>query len=94
MEIIKALVLMLVLGAALGAVLGFASKKFYVEPDTRVDDVLALLPGYNCGGCGNPGCAAMAEKLVAGESTVDMCKPCKADAKEKIKQYLVEHAQA
>ena len=50
MAIVKAFVLMLVLGAVLGAVLGFASKKFYVEPDTKVDDVLAMLPGYNCGG--------------------------------------------
>ena len=94
MAIVKALVLMLVLGAVLGAVLGFASKKFYVEPDTRVDDLLALLPGYNCGGCGNPGCSAMAEKLVNGESTPEQCKPCKAEAREEIKKYLAEHVQA
>lgn len=94
MAVVKALVLMLILGAVLGAVLGFASNKFYVAPDTRVEDVLALLPGYNCGGCGNPGCAAMAEKLVSGESTPDQCKPCKPDAREQIVKYLAEHAEA
>lgn len=93
MAIVKALVLMLVLGAVLGAVLGFASKKFYVEPDTRVDDVLAMLPGYNCGGCGNPGCAAMADKLVNGKATPEGCKPCKPEAREQIKKYLAEHVQ-
>ena len=72
---------------------GFASKKFYVEPDTRVDDVLAMLPGYNCGGCGNPGCAAMADKLVNGEATPEGCKPCKPEAREQIKKYLAEHVQ-
>ncbi len=92
MEIIKAVLLMLVLGGVIGVLLGIASVKLYVEEDHRVEDVLAMLPGYNCGGCGNPGCAGMAAKLVEGESTIDKCKPCKADAKEAIVAYLKEHA--
>lgn len=92
MEIIKAVLLMLVLGGVIGVLLGIASVRLYVEEDHRVEDVLAMLPGYNCGGCGNPGCAGMAAKLVEGESTVDKCKPCKADAKEAIVAYLREHA--
>lgn len=94
MEIVKALVLMLVIGGVLGAVLGFASKKFYVEEDKRVAEVLAMLPGYNCGGCGNPGCSGMAEKLVSGEATMDQCKPSKADVKAAINKYLEEHREA
>ncbi|HCK88218.1 MAG TPA: electron transporter RnfB [Erysipelotrichaceae bacterium] len=89
---IKAVLLMLVLGGVIGVLLGIASVKLYVEEDHRVEDVLAMLPGYNCGGCGNPGCAGMAAKLVEGESTIDKCKPCKADAKEAIVAYLREHA--
>ncbi len=92
MEIIKAVLLMLVLGGVIGVLLGIASVRLYVEEDHRVEDVLAMLPGYNCGGCGNPGCAGMAAKLVEGESTIDKCKPCKADAKEAIVAYLREHA--
>ena len=94
MEIIKSLIMMLVIGAALGAVLGFASKKFYVKEDTRVKDVLAMLPGYNCGGCGNPGCSGMAEKLVSGEADISSCKPSKPEVKEQIKKYLAEHPEA
>jgi electron transport complex protein RnfB len=94
MAILKALVLMLILGAVLGAVLGYASKKFYVKPDTRVEDVLAMLPGYNCGGCGNPGCSGMAEKLVAGECSINQCAPSKPAAKEAIQKYLDEHKEA
>lgn len=88
MEIIKAVIIMLVLGGVIGMLLGVAGKKLYVEPDTRVEDVLAMLPGYNCGGCGNPGCAGMADKLVSGDSKIDQCKPCKPDMKAKIKEYL------
>ncbi len=94
MEILKAGILMLVLGAVIGVFLGFAGIHLYVEPDTRVEDVLGMLPGYNCGGCGNPGCAGMAEKLVEGSSKIEQCRPCKADMKEKIKEYLAAHAKA
>ncbi len=91
MGIIKAVLLMLVLGGLIGLGLGFASDKLHVEEDHRVEDVLAMLPGYNCGGCGNPGCAGMAQALVDGTCKIEQCRPCKADVKESIRQYLAEN---
>ena len=32
-----------------------------------IEEVTALLPGYNCGSCGFPGCSGLAEALVNGE---------------------------
>jgi len=94
MEILKAVLLMLVLGGVVGLFLAIAGEKLYVKPDTRVEDVLAMLPGYNCGGCGNPGCSGMAEKLVSGESKVEQCRPCKPDMKAKISEYLAANQSA
>ena len=91
MTIVKAVLLMLILGGVIGMFLGIAGDKLYVAPDTRAEDILAMLPGYNCGGCGNPGCSGMAEKLVSGEAKIDQCRPCKADMKEKILQYIAEN---
>ena len=45
-------------------VLYAASKKFAVEEDPRIGQVLEALPGANCGGCGFPGCSGMADALV------------------------------
>ena len=89
---IKAIIMMLVVGAVLGIVLGISAKVFYVKPDTRVEDITKMLPGYNCGGCGYPGCAGMAEALVNKESEVTSCNPSKPEAKEAIKQYLQQNA--
>lgn len=89
---IKAIIMMLVVGAVLGIVLGISAKVFYVKTDTRVEDITKMLPGYNCGGCGYPGCAGMAEALVNKESEVTSCKPSKPEAKEAIKQYLQQNA--
>lgn len=59
--VIVAVIMMLVLGAVLGLGLGVADKYLKVEADVRVEKVTSLLPGYNCGGCGFPGCSGMAE---------------------------------
>lgn len=86
---ITAIFVMVLLGALLGLGLGVADKFLKVETDERVDQVSALLPGYNCGGCGFAGCSGLAEALVNGEvTTVSTCKPSKPEAKEKIVAYL------
>ena len=88
---VNALIMMLALGAVCGLLLGFASKAFYVEPNHREEDLLALLPGYNCGGCGFAGCSGMAAALADGSGDIMKCKPSKPEQKEKIKAYLAEH---
>lgn len=89
---INAVISMFAIGGVLGIILGISSKVFYVEEDTRVADVTALLPGYNCGGCGFPGCSGFAAALVDGDAKVDLCKPAKADKKQEIKEYLEANA--
>ncbi len=61
------------LGLVFGALLGYASIKFKVEKDERIDKVLENLPGANCGGCGFAGCSAMAEAIVVNGERVTKC---------------------
>lgn len=68
-----ALIAMAILGGVLGLVLAVASKKFHVETDPRVEQVLAALPGANCGACGQPGCAGYAEAVVLRGAAVNLC---------------------
>ena len=65
--VLIAVVLMAVLGLALGVVIGWFAKLFRVETDSRVELVTELLPGANCGGCGKAGCSDFAKSVVAGE---------------------------
>ena len=63
------LIAVMVLGAIgliAAVILYVASKKFAVYEDPRIAQVSELLPGANCGGCGFPGCAGMADALVKG----------------------------
>ncbi len=89
---IESIVVMALIGAVLGLGLGYASDKFYVEPDKSYDDVLKMLPGLNCGACGYPGCSGLAEALVADKSVkVSLCKPAPQDVRDRITYYLDDY---
>lgn len=66
------------MGLLFGFGLGIAAKKFAVPVDTRVEEVLAFLPGANCGGCGQPGCEAMSKAMVSGTCGPDACPVCQS----------------
>lgn len=73
MNIIYAVAVLGILGGVFGAVLAFAAKIFYVEQDERIDQIVAVLPGANCGGCGYAGCGAYAEAVLSGEAEIGEC---------------------
>jgi Na+-translocating ferredoxin:NAD+ oxidoreductase subunit B len=49
-------------------ILFFIAQRFKVTEDPRIDEVQAILPAANCGGCGFAGCRNFAEALVNAES--------------------------
>ena len=61
------------MGLIFGTGLALASKKFAVEVDQRVARVREVLPGANCGACGQTGCDAFAECLVEGKCKINGC---------------------
>jgi RnfABCDGE-type electron transport complex B subunit len=56
------------IGLLAAAILFFVAKKFNVEEDPRVEQVEAVLPGANCGGCGFSGCHDFAVNCVKAPS--------------------------
>ncbi len=67
---------MLVLGGItliLGVLLAWASRAFYVYEDPRLDVIDGMLPQANCGACGQPGCRAFAEALLAHTTVPAKC---------------------
>lgn len=61
------------LGIIFGLGLAIASKKFEVKADEKVAKVREVLPGANCGACGQTGCDGFAEGVVAGTCPVNGC---------------------
>lgn len=95
MYILWAILILAGLGLLLGIGVAVASKILYVKEDHRIEEITKMLPGYNCGACGYPGCSGMAEALVNGEEkSPDKCKPSKKDQKDAIVNYLKEHKES
>jgi electron transport complex protein RnfB len=85
----------LILGAvAAGAamILFVVAKKFKVDEDPRIGEVLELLPGANCGGCGYAGCRALAEALVKaadeGDISTLFCPPGGSETMDAVGKFL------
>jgi electron transport complex protein RnfB len=76
------------LGALSGALLAFASEKFKVKTDPKVDEVLGLLPRANCGACGYPSCVSLAEAIIAGKADPAACKVGGESTANKIAESL------
>lgn len=70
----KAIISLAGFGILLGAVLAVASRRFHVETDPRMAEILEILPGSNCGACGLPSCEAAAEAVAKGEVPVSVCR--------------------
>ncbi|MDH4139012.1 MAG: RnfABCDGE type electron transport complex subunit B [Coriobacteriia bacterium] len=71
--VIKAIVALSAIGLVASAMLAAASRRFHVEVDPRVENVLSALPGANCGACGNPSCFGAAEAIVEEKIPITSC---------------------
>ncbi len=72
---IAAILSLTLLGAVLGIVLGVANKFLQVEGNPVVDELIAMMPGSNCGQCGFPGCSGAANAIVDGTAPATCCPP-------------------
>ena len=76
------------LSLLLALIIAIASEKFIVYEDPRIDVVTDMLPGANCGACGQPGCHAFAEVLVAGKAQPSGCTVGGPDNAAQVAEYL------
>ena len=62
-------------GLLSAVILYWASQKFKVFEDPRIDEVESELPAANCGGCGFPGCRNFAEACVKADELDNLFCP-------------------
>ncbi|MCP4660607.1 MAG: Fe-S cluster protein [bacterium] len=80
--------IMLGVSGTFGVILAFADRFLRVYEDPRLEVVDEILPGTNCGACGEPGCHAFAEKLIGGEIVPGKCTNCSAEMITEIAELL------
>ncbi len=64
-------------------------NNYLFKRKTKVDRILEVLPGYNCGACGFGSCRGMSEELIKNKDVMNKCKLIKN--KEEILKILEEN---
>jgi len=87
-DIFTAPIIMTSLGLLFGIILAVAYHYLKVDEDPRIAETEELLPGTNCGACGEPGCLPFAIKLVAGDVQVSGCTVASEDDRDNLSEFL------
>ena len=87
-SILVAVGVMLLLAVVMGWILGWANVAFRVEVDPKIEQLLEVLPGANCGACGFAGCGEYAAQLVMGSAQAGACTQCNKEANTLIAKIL------
>lgn len=88
MIILNSTVFMLIMGLVLGILLAVFARVFEVKEDPAIARIFDILPSYNCGNCGFPGCKQYAEALARGHVPHNRCTPGGKETREKIDLIL------
>jgi electron transport complex protein RnfB len=70
-----AVVMVCLLFALFGWLLGYAAQRFRLEGNPLIEQIDALLPQTQCGQCGFPGCRPYAEAIARGQAEINQCPP-------------------
>lgn len=76
------------LGLISGVLLSVFSKIFAVKSNEQVEEILAVLPGLNCGVCGYKGCENYANEMVLHAAASNKCIPGGDDTSRRISILL------
>lgn len=88
LSILLGILLLSSLGFTFGIGLAFIAKLFKVEVDPKIEQIIEILPGVNCGACGYPGCVGYAEALIKDNVEINLCTPGALEIMEKIGNVL------
>jgi RnfABCDGE-type electron transport complex B subunit len=88
MIILTSILVLGILGFVFAALLALAADYFKIEEDPRITSVMAILPGRNCGVCGEAGCGVFAEKLIKGKVAVTGCLAGGASVAKKLAEVM------
>lgn len=91
LDLLQALGLLTLLAVFLGVAIGIANKYLEVKAHPLVEQVYDMLPHFNCGACGTPGCMANAEEIVFRNQPLESCKPGTAVMRKNIQKVLDDY---
>lgn len=91
---IMAMLVLASLALTFALILSYASKKYTVEEDPRIKQLLGVLPKINCGACGYASCEAFAKAIIEDKAPINGCVVGKEEVAKKIGRILGKNLEA
>lgn len=93
-SIFAGIFLLSLIGFLLGFALSVMSKIFKVVEDPKLEAIIDVLPGINCGACGYPGCARYADAILKNDDTpINLCSAGGKTTIDKLSLILNKNAE-
>ncbi|MFN4217527.1 MAG: RnfABCDGE type electron transport complex subunit B [Brevinematales bacterium] len=86
--VLRSLLFMAGLSTLLGILILVFSRVFEVKVDPRIEAINSVLPAYNCGSCGYPGCIQYATAIIQEGISPAKCTPGGQEVSHKIREIL------
>lgn len=87
----QAIITIGVVGLVLGGLIGIANRYLEVKEEPIVKAIYDLLPHFNCGACGTPGCMANAKEIAFNNQPLTSCVPGNAQMRKTIQKVLDDY---
>lgn len=78
------ILLLTVLACIIGIILSLLDKK----EESKKEEYLKRLPGFNCGSCGFGSCEGMAEAMCKSVENYKKCKPLRGEKLSEMEEYI------
>ncbi|MGL4367918.1 MAG: RnfABCDGE type electron transport complex subunit B [Brevinemataceae bacterium] len=75
----------------LSLIISLISQMFTAKTDPLVEKIYDVLPHFNCGACGYPGCKPYAEAIVGKSEVCNKCRPGREPVAQKIADLLAQN---
>ncbi|MBN2802806.1 MAG: RnfABCDGE type electron transport complex subunit B [Deltaproteobacteria bacterium] len=85
---LSAFIVLFSVGLVMAALLTVGKKVFEIEKNEKLEALIDIMPGANCGGCGYPGCSGYASALCEGRAKPNLCPPGGANLVQAIGEVL------
>ncbi|MBR1778981.1 MAG: RnfABCDGE type electron transport complex subunit B [Clostridia bacterium] len=88
MNILIPILILTSIGTISGIGLGIISNIMSLVKDKKLEKILEVLPGANCGACGFSGCESYAKALSEGKAKLGLCIPGGKSVSDKLNDIL------
>lgn len=88
MDLLVPILILTSIGLIAAVCLVIISNIMAVPKNEKLEQILEVLPGANCGACGFSGCEGYAKALSLGKAEIGLCSPGGKDVSQKLSEIL------